>query len=234
MGLISLFIAYHVVALAVFNLPDAPLTRGLKHVVDRRLDVQAYVRATGNYQDWGLFAPEPARLNLFMRVVVETPHGELVDLGHDIHEGRRYPYLIYDRMGKVNRRLWQSEGYRSAYAAWVCRDWERLHGGEPVRAVRLTELATRIPPPEEAVTTMGFDPRALPVITGRTHVLPCAELAYGRLPSALRQRLGLPETPAPVASAPLQTWWTARQGVPAGRAGAPRGDAAEAGGRLIE
>ena len=55
------------------------------------------------------------------------------------------------------------QGLSLSYAAWVCRRWERDHGGEPARAVRLVGIRTRVPTPAQAYVTMGYDPRGLDV-----------------------------------------------------------------------
>ena len=58
-----------------------------------------------NTQSWAMFAPNPHRSNVFMKVMVKDEAGEIWDLKHDIYGKREYPYLWYDRMGKINRRL---------------------------------------------------------------------------------------------------------------------------------
>ena len=195
MVVISLFIAYHVAVILVANLPSTGLVRALHWFFTHQLQMTSYLQATGSHQDWGLFAPDPGRTNVFLQVIVEDQEGRLLDLGHDIHGRRRYPYLFYDRMGKINRRLVQEESYREVYAGWVCRDWEATHGGAPARAVRLQEIGTRIPPPEHVYDLMGYDPQTLPIIQGRGAVFACAEIPHGQLPNSLRARFGLPPAP---------------------------------------
>jgi len=175
MVVISLFIAYHVSVILVANLPSTGLVSALHWFFTHQLQMTSYLQATGSHQDWGLFAPDPGRTNVFLRVIVEDREGRLLDLGHDIYGRRRYPYLVYDRMGKINRRLVEDESYREVYAGWVCRDWEATHGGVPARAVRLQEIGTRIPRPEHVYDLMGYDPRTLPMIQGQGAVFGCAE-----------------------------------------------------------
>ncbi len=211
MVVISLFIAYHVSVILVANLPSTGLVSALHWFFTHQLQMTSYLQATGSHQDWGLFAPDPGRTNVFLRVIVEDREGRLLDLGHDIYGRRRYPYLVYDRMGKINRRLVEDESYREVYAGWVCRDWEATHGGVPARAVRLQEIGTRIPRPEHVYDLMGYDPRTLPIIQGQGAVFGCAEIPHGQLPNSLRARLGLPPAP-PDRFRPITatTWRTER------------------------
>jgi hypothetical protein len=234
---ISLFVIYHVVAVLAFNLPNVPATRSLQFFLNARLGMTDYIWTTGNYQDWGLFAPDPARSNLFLRVLVEDETGSVVDMGHDIYGRRTYPYLVYDRMGKINRRVATGDEYREPYAAWVCREWARSHGGEPPREVRLVNMGTRLPSPDVAYASMGFDPRALPLVTRVPDRYRCADIPQGQLPPFLRARFGLSgHAGIPFRDVTLRTWWTARG--PDGRAGGPgareSGTAAPREGRQIE
>ncbi len=114
---VSLFIAYHGTILLVHNLPGKGLAKGVQKKLnqepklwpwkDRQFGLHAghYWRATGNTQSWAMFAPNPHRSNIFMRVMVKDKDGEVWDLKHDIYGKRTYPYLWYDRMGKINRRI---------------------------------------------------------------------------------------------------------------------------------
>lgn len=212
--LVTFFIAYHALLLLVYNTPAAGLTRGLHYTFDRYLQMRSYMAATGNVQSWGLFAPDPARVNTFVRVLLQDGAGEIRDLAHDIYGRRRYPYLFYDRLGKINRRLVEDSRYLEPYAAWVCRDWERARDGQPARAVRLLETATRIPPPEVAFHEMGYDPERLPLLVGQGFTFECQALAYGQLPDRIRQRHGLPPAaPDAILRAGQRTWWTDKQGL---------------------
>ncbi len=83
-------------------------------------DANTYVGGLGQHarartRTW----PTPTAPNIFMKVMVRDEAGEIWDLKHDIYGKREYPYLWYDRMGKINRRLIDQKGYRRHYAAWV-------------------------------------------------------------------------------------------------------------------
>ncbi len=170
-----------------------------------------YRQATATRQDWGFFAPNPPRINEFMRVVLEDRNRNITDVRHDVYGRRTYPYLWYDRRGKVNRRLSQEIAYQADYAAWVCRAWESTHGGEPAVEVRFVRLMTRIPPPATAYVTGGYDPRTLPVYEMEAGRYRCVDLPDGQLPPNLRRRFGLPGAPdGSVKKVELETWWNRR------------------------
>ncbi len=212
MALVSLFIAYHATILMVHNLPNKGLSKGLhKWFNDTHepeflgkprklsLDMRTYMLATGNTQSWAMFAPNPHRSNTFMKVMVKDKDGEIWDMAHDIYGRRRYPYLFYDRMGKINRRIIEQKGYRRHYAAWVCREWERTHEGEPAIEIQFVKMWTRVPPPEKAIADaggnpfkMGYDPMELKLFQREEDGIRCRTTRHGQLPNYLRERYGLP------------------------------------------
>ncbi len=217
LALLSLCIGYHVLALLLFITPQGGLAREAKSGLDRVLHSRSYVRATSNSQTWSMFAPNPHRRNIFVRVLVEDQGGETWDLGHDMHGRRSYPYVLYDRMAKVNRRLPERRTYLRPYAAWVCREWEQEHGGRPAKRVHLIKIWSRIPPPSVAYrapagiqttwTTLGYDPLRLPLHRKPLEVYECALLREGQLSPQRRSKLGLSEAPAGhYRPAKLKTW----------------------------
>ncbi|MEZ4383553.1 MAG: hypothetical protein R3A79_19640 [Nannocystaceae bacterium] len=236
-ALVSLFLAYHTLALLLHVTPSGGLARQAEDGFGRALGVRAYIHATSNVQSWSMFAPNPFRENIFVRVLVEGADGEVTDLGHDIHGRRRYPYVVYDRLAKINRRLADQQWYLEPYAAWVCREWERTHGGEPARRVHLVKLTSHIPPPREAWamppaqrpawSAVGFDPRRLPVEREVLRALDCDLLRDGQLSPERRAALGLPPAPGRHRPTELPTWWDQRADAAAERAADPGADAAE-------
>ncbi|HGG58185.1 MAG TPA: hypothetical protein ENK31_10350 [Nannocystis exedens] len=202
----SLFIGYHVLALLLYITPRGGLARQAKDRIERVLHSRAYILATSNTQTWSMFAPNPHRKNIFVRVLVEDQSGETWDLGHDMHGRRTYPYVFYDRMAKINRRLPERRSYLRPYAAWVCREWERQHGGQPAKRVHMVKIWSRIPPPKVVYrapaklrtswTTLGYDPLRLHLHREPLEVFECALLREGQLSPLLRARFGLPEAPA--------------------------------------
>lgn len=191
MFVLSVFIAYHLLAVLAHSLP-APGARPLRAWLARVAETESYLGAAGISWSWGVFVPEPPKRNVFTRVVVVDGGGREWDLGHDILGRRAYPYLLYDRMAKINRQMLRQRHYLLPYAGWVCREWERGHGGEGARAVRLLPIYSRIPPPEAAYPTMGYSPAGLHFEEASPDVFECPAIPHGQLPPRLRARLGLP------------------------------------------
>ena len=204
--LISVFIAYHLLAVLAQSAPGRE-NRDFRESMNRLARTEGYLGAAGITWSWAVFAPDPPRRNVFTRVVVVDGAGQEWDLGHDIFGRRAYPYLFYDRLAKVNRQMLRQKEYLAIYAGWVCRDWERGHRGEPARTVRLVPTVTTIPRPDQAYVTMGYSPRGLDVKESSPEVYDCATVAQGRLPTALRARVGLPPlTAGAFRDVPRRSW----------------------------
>lgn len=208
LALMSLFILYHVVALLQHTTPGGGLAAAFSRKLADTLHIGAYMRATSNVQSWSMFAPNPHRSNMFLQVFVELPDGSVLDLEHDMYGRRDYPYIFYDRMGKINRRLLEQERYQRHYAAWVCRDWAMHHGGEvPVR-VKYVKMWTKVPHPARVIPTMGFDPMQLKLTKEHLPSVECASTVHAQLPDEIRARYGLPPLrPGQFRDAIVQTWW---------------------------
>lgn len=237
MVVVSIFIAYHTAILLVWNTPNKHLGQKLHRVFNENLQMDLYMHAIGSQQSWAMFAPNPHQTNLFMKVLVVDEAGETWDLAHDVYKRRSYPYVFYDRMGKINRRLVEQKGYRRHYAAWVCREWERTHGGASAKEVRFVKLWTRIPPPHVVIRAAGwnlgamwFDPDRLPLNETEEETVVCRNTRNGQLPDALRERYGLPPGKNRFLPMRMRTWrdveeQKARREAQASRAakgGAPR------------
>jgi hypothetical protein len=215
----TLFILYHGVILLVHNLPGKGLAKGAQKVLNEKLDANTYWQASGNTQSWAMFAPNPHRSNVFMKVMVKDDAGEIWDLKHDIYGKREYPYLWYDRMGKINRRLIDQKGYRRHYAAWVCREWERTHEGEAADEVQFVKMWTQIPSPQAVferaqgnIFKMGFDPMQLKLSQREEDIISCATNRQAQLPDFLRERYGLaPAPPRHFKELSVRTWWDQRE-----------------------
>lgn len=224
--LVSLFIAFHLVAVLVHSAPPSPALGPLQAFLNRHAHTGDYLRAAGIARSWAVFAPDAPRHNVFIRVLVEGADGQEQDLGHEPFGRRQYPYFFYDRMGKINREMLRKKPYRLSYAGWVCREWERRHAGEPAREVRLVPIRTRVPAPAEAYKSMGYAPRGLEVEEAPAEVFPCASTQHGQLPARLRARYGLPTQGAAFRDVPRRSW--------AGRAGAEARDTEPAEAEAIE
>jgi hypothetical protein len=227
-ALVTGFIAYHVLFLLIGNLPTQGLTRGITWLFDTYARFRSYAAMTGSAQNWTVFAPDPPRANVFLRVLVTDARGHVWDLRQDAHGRRRHPYLFYDRRAKIARRLLRLEAERPLYAAWVCRDWERSHGGQPAREVRFVKAWTRIPPP--AAAPGGYDPMSLPVEEEPAETFRCATIVHGQLPDELRRRYGLPPAAhAAFRDVPARSWWARRES-PSDDSRAAEGEARDDGG----
>ena len=205
--LVSLFILYHVVALLQHTTPSGGFAVNVSKQLAETLHVGSYMRATSNIQSWSMFAPNPHRSNMFLQVFVELQNGEILDLQHDMYGRRDYPYMFYDRMGKINRRLIEQDRYQRHYAAWVCRDWAMNHDGEmPVR-VKYVKMWTKVPHPAKVIPTMGFDPMQLKLTKEHLPSVECATTVHAQLPDEVRLRHGLPPlAPGVFRDAIVQTW----------------------------
>jgi hypothetical protein len=209
MILMSLAIGYHSTVLLVHALPGKGLTKGLQTFINEKLQASNYMRAMGISQSWAMFAPNPHRSNLFMRVLVKDKDGEIWDLAHDMYGHREYPYLFYSRMGKINRRIIDEKGYRRHYAAWVCRDWEMTHDGEAPEEVQFIKMWTQVLPPEKAFRTMGYDPMKLYLNQREEDAIRCATTYHAQVPDDIRARLGMEPLPSPTKfrDVNVRTWW---------------------------
>ena len=200
MAPVSAFILFHTVVLLVHNLPTKGLATPLHKWFDKHLDMGRYMRATGSTQSWAMFAPNPHRSNIFMRVEVLDHNGDKWDLKHDIYGRRSYPYLWYDRGGKINRRIVDQAGYRRHYAAWVCRTWEREHGVLPDE-VQFVKLWTSVPTPKELLRItggkpwLGYDPMKLHLNEREEDAIRCKTTRHGQLPNEIRARHGMEPMP---------------------------------------
>ncbi|MBX7081372.1 MAG: hypothetical protein K1X88_19380 [Nannocystaceae bacterium] len=210
--LMSLAVGYHALVLLVHNLPGKGLSKDVHVFFNEKLQASAYMRATGNTQSWAMFAPNPHRSNMFMKVLVKDKDGEIWDLAHDMYGRREYPYLFYSRMGKINRRLMEEKGYRRHYAAWVCRDWEMTHGGESPDEVQFVKMWTQVPPPQKVYPTMGYDPMKLHLNQREEETVRCSTSYHGQVPEDIRERLGLPpQHPGRFRDVHVRTWWDQKQ-----------------------
>ncbi|MBK8235862.1 MAG: hypothetical protein IPK74_09920 [Deltaproteobacteria bacterium] len=208
----SLAVGYHALVLLVHNLPGKGLSRDLHTFFNEKLQASNYMRATGNTQSWAMFAPNPHRSNMFMKVLVKDKDGEVWDMAHDMYGRREYPYLFYSRMGKINRRLIEEKGYRRHYAAWVCRDWEMTHDGESPDEIQFVKMWTQVPPPQKVYPYMGYDPMKLHLNQREEESIRCSTSYHGQLPNEIRERLELP--PANTGrfrDVSVRTWWDLQQ-----------------------
>jgi len=206
--LISLYVLYHTVGLLQHTTPSGGLAARFSKTLGETLKVGGYMRATSNVQSWSMFAPNPHRSNMFLQVFVELTDGTVIDLEHDMYGRRHYPYLFYDRMGKINRRLIEQERYQRHYAAWVCRDWALNHNGEVPDRVKYVKMWTKVPHPAKVIPNMGFDPMELKLTKEHLASVECRTTQHAQIPDEIRARHGLPpNAPNEFRDVVVQTWW---------------------------
>jgi hypothetical protein len=209
---VTVFFAYHVLVLLAWNLPHKHAGKEFYRQLSKYTQAARYFRGTGNVQSWSMFAPNPNRTNAFVRVLVIDESDEVWDMDQDIYRKNRYPYLWYDRLGKVNRRIDGKKGYQNAYGAYICREWERVHGSLP-KEVRFVRRSTRIPTPWDSSVRKGplglrYEPWDLPVRQSEQERIRCARVKHGQLSPTLRARHGMAPAPAGhFRDVNISTWW---------------------------
>ncbi len=213
MLLASVFVLYHSSALLVWNTPGKGLMKSFHSTFLRKVKGYEYLKGMRLTQSWGMFAPNPNRTNTFIRVLVEDQAGEVWDYEQDIWGNDRYPYIWYDRGGKVNRNLDGKQRYQRIYGAWVCRDWERRHGGEAPKTVTFIKRWTAVPNPKLIIEQGGWDQWQAPFKQKEQETVTCKTAVHGTLPNELRERYGLPliDEDKQFRQAALRTWWDKRE-----------------------
>jgi hypothetical protein len=209
---VSAFVLYHVSVLLVWNLPSKGLLKTFHSSFLDQVKGKEYFGGTRNNQSWAMFAPNPNRTNNFIHVYVEDLEGELWDFEQDIWAEDRYPYFWYSREGKINRRIDGKKHFQRMYGAWVCREWERQHDGQPAKNVRFVRRVTRVPHAKEVLANGGWDQWEAPSEQTEQETINCKTAQHGQLPNELRVRYGL-EPRDEIAEkktfrdVTIRTWW---------------------------
>lgn len=189
--LVSIFVAYQTSTLLVWNTPSKGLAKTFhKEFLDGVYGYK-YFNAARLNQSWAMFAPNPNRTNTFVRVFVEDQEGELWDYRQDIWGIDRYPYLWYDRGGKINRRINGKKHYQRIYGTWVCRDWERNHEGEPAKSVTFVRRYTKVPHWNVVIKQGGWDQWKAPFKQKEQETITCKTTVHAQLPERLYDRYGI-------------------------------------------
>jgi hypothetical protein len=192
MLLVSAFVLYHTATLLIWNLPGKGLTASFHRGFLERTHGDDYFRGARLTQSWSMFAPNPNRTNNFVQVFVTDHEGEVWDFEQDIWEEDRYPYIFYDRRGKVNRNIDGKKHSQRIYGAWVCREWERIHAGESAKSVTFVRRLTRVPKAEQVIKNGGWDQWQAEATLIEQETVTCKTVPHGTLPNELRERYGLP------------------------------------------
>ncbi len=191
----SIFVAYHLAVLLVYNLPSQGPPKDFRKQFLETFQGSFYINGSGQGQSWSMFAPNPNRTNSFIRVLVVDQAGDVWDMKHDIWGDYRYPYMVYDRIGKINRRIDGKASYQQVYGAWMCRDWER-RTGKPAKSVHFVKRFTKVPepgmvPPAARTGMFSYDPWKLPYQEKAQETINCATAANAQIPDDLRERWGM-------------------------------------------
>lgn len=152
----SIAIAWHLVALLVAAIPEAPSTSVVRGVL--RTVTRPWLALTRTSQSWGMWA-DPPRHTVFLRVVIVDDDGVSQELRDDLYadERRHRSVWFYDRWWKIAGRIANARDaspYPAAFARWTCRQHPQA------RAVEL--WTTTVPIPTAAQRRDGVSVQPLP------------------------------------------------------------------------
>ena len=197
-------IVFHITAVAAWCLPDKQCLRSFRAAA--HAPFRLWLTRTHTAQGWNMFAPNPPRHNVFLKVVVIDAEGAAHDMRTDMYApGRKpVPWILNDRIFKMNRRMSGGEAgkgdwYQKWYGRYHCREWAREHGGVAPRKVELYKVSYRIPGPEEVARRGYYESQTQLARAGneqRLHTTDCASEPEAQLSDESRARLGLPPLPA--------------------------------------
>jgi hypothetical protein len=198
--LVGGLLAWHLTAVATWLMPDKDCLSTFR--APARQVFAFWLTRTTTDQGWGMFAPNPPRSNVFLKVLVTDADGHVWDLRTDVYaeEQKPIPWIWNTRLRKMNRRIiggesGPSEWYRKWYARYECRQWAREHSGEAPVKVELVKVWYAIPSPEQTRKLGYYDPDELLARQGHekvAHTERCERAVMGQLPNVIRERDGLP------------------------------------------
>lgn len=155
-------VIFQIVGVACWLLPDKSCFVWRKYTHE---PFKVWLQTTQTSQGWKMFAPNPPRGNVFLRVLVTDADGQIWDLDTDVYaeSQRPNPWIWYTRQRKINRRIAGGEGgkgtwYQKWHARWVCRDWTLTHDGIAPEKVELVKVSYPIPSPDEVAKHGPYDP----------------------------------------------------------------------------
>jgi hypothetical protein len=201
-------LCWHAGAVGLHLFPSYPLFS--KWRTPARAVFSSWLSTTSTSQSWRMFAPNPPRSNSFMKTVVVDVNGDRWDIGDSAYEDRPNPWIINDRLRKMQRRMiGKGKWYLKYWSAYQCREWRLRGREEPVR-VEISKIVTHIPVPEVvniwqptkfkgrtdhrsgAITGRAYDPRKLKALEVEVQKHDCS--GDGELPIHMKERRGLPIT----------------------------------------
>jgi hypothetical protein len=201
-------VCWHASAVGIHLFPSYPIFA--KWRGPARAVFSSWLSTTSTSQSWRMFAPNPPRSNAFMKTVIVDVNGDRWDIGDSAYEDRPNPWIINDRLRKMQRRMvGKGKWYLKYWAGYQCREWRLRGREEPVR-VEITKIVTHIPVPEVvnvwqpekfkgrtdhrsgATTGRAYDPRKLKALETEVQKHNCT--GDGELPLYMKERRGLPIT----------------------------------------
>jgi len=143
---VTVFVAFHIVAIALWALPVDPALTGLVQTV-----LGPYFSLVGLRQEWSLFAPDPMISNSYVDAQVTLGNGE--------SQNWSFPQLdglgLAKRYSKARYRKYTGWLYRKPYryawhdaARYIARQFK--DAASPPLTVRLIRHWAAIPPPGSA------------------------------------------------------------------------------------
>ncbi len=201
--LVGGLVLYHITAVAVWCMPDKQCVKTFRAAAQDPF--RLWLTRTQTAQGWSMFAPNPPRHNVFLKVLVTDADGVEFDLRSDMYDPDRkpIPWILNDRIFKMNRRMSGGESgkgdwYQTWYGRYHCREWALRHGGVAPQQVELKKVTYRIPGPEEVARGGYYIPElqlAQHSTERRLHVTRCASEPEAQLSDEVRARHGLPALP---------------------------------------
>ena len=227
---VGFLIVYHLTAVAFWELPDKDSLSTFRG--KGREAFSKWLSVTQTDQQWGMFAPNPPRHNVFMKILLTDENGEVWDLRNDLYapERKPIPWIWNDRMRKMNRRVIGGESgkgdvYQKWYGRYLCREWARTHRGVMPEKVELWKVSYKIPAPETVARQGWYWPEVLLYQSGREerqHTEKCVTAEHGQLPDEIRERHGMPplgDVKFKGTARPKQPAWEKRHAVASKAAG---------------
>jgi hypothetical protein len=200
---IGALVVWHVTAVTTWLMPEKDSLFAFRG--EARKVFAFYLTRTQTDQGWGMFAPNPPRSNVFLKVLVHDEDGEVYDMRTDVYAAERkpIPWIWNDRMRKMNRRIIGGESgdtswYRKWHARYYCRKWALDHDGIPPKKVELVKVWYKIPSPEQVRDNGFYVPEELLERTREEKVEyteTCKNAVMGQLPDWVRERHDLPPLP---------------------------------------
>ena len=160
--LIGALTIYHITGVACWLLPDKDSFAWREYTHE---PFRFWLETTQTTQGWKMFAPNPPRSNLFLKVTVTDQDGQVYDMRTDWYDEsqRPVPWIFYTRQRKINRRVAGAEGgngswYQKWHARYFCKKWAMEHGGQHPKRVDLIKVMYSIPTPEQVRDNGPYDP----------------------------------------------------------------------------